>query len=281
MGGSTKGPTDLKSTGVAGSIGGLISKSVPALKPEHRAFVVVSGALTMLLLGIVFVSADTTIAKWATLGVLVIVALDSLLVFLLVRGSAHTDDYTRRRLAADSVNGKWWQLVLVKGADGRTWAEGVTIVNFRLHVQTGSYGLGGDLFDRHGRFRAHWQADAVAIQQLAPVELFYRFSGTSHRRALPDRHTGSVTGIGVFTFEGTDSRKHPALGSGWFSTGDVERLEFDPRCDVYLVRASKEEEAILAKDPRAGESAAREELVAKRFDELANRYGAVVRSRED
>jgi len=136
--------------------------------------------------------------------------------------------------------------------------------------------LSGELFDSHGKPCAHWSARAVAIQQLEPLELFYSFQGTSHRKTLPTRHTGPVTGIGVFAFQGTDSGKPPRLGSGWFATGDTERAEFDPRNDVYLERLSREDNAILRKT-RGGDSSAREHLIAKRFRELASRYNAANR----
>jgi len=117
-----------KTAGIASSIDHLISKTIPSLDPKYRAFVVVSGALAILLLGVVFISTDPTTAKLATLGILAIVALNSLLVFFLARECVRTDDYTRRRRAAESVNGKWWQLVVENGNEGRPSADGVDIV---------------------------------------------------------------------------------------------------------------------------------------------------------
>lgn len=46
-----------------GIIGKLVTENVPALRPDHRAFVVVNGVLAALLLGVLLFSKDIATAK--------------------------------------------------------------------------------------------------------------------------------------------------------------------------------------------------------------------------
>lgn len=264
------------------SIRGLVSDSLPALRPEHRAFIVGNGVLAILLLGVVVFSTDATTTKWATAGTLVAVSLNSIFVFLLSRARQRarpTGDYERRRQSANSVNGDWWQVILVSGDRGEIFVEGLTVVNIRLYVPEGSYGLDGELFDETGKSRAQWRAEAVAIYSLAPVELFYRFAGYSFRGPVLKDPTGDVTGIGVFTFEDSGGGKVSVRGSGWFATGYVEKLVFGRRRDVRLVRVTPSEKRIL--DGQTGEEdlSSRERLISDRYRALASRYGTTIGSR--
>ena len=278
-----QGRTDPGEQGSAKSpisaIGSLVTESIPSLRPEHRALVVVSGVLALLLLGVLLLSQDSATAKWATAGTLVLFALNSVLVFLLSssrqRGKQE-GDYDRRRRAADSVNGPWWQLILVKSDDGDIVAEGLTVVNIKLRVDVGSYGVDGELFDEHGKSQAQWRAEAVAIKSLAPVELFYRFSGYSFRGPVLKDPTGPVTGIGVFAFEDGDGKLPSSQGSGWYATGDVETLRFGKRRDVRLVRVTDSERERLEETGDTGRSDSREQLIQDRYRLLGTRYGAVL-----
>ena len=69
--------------GASGGIVSLITKNVPALRPDHRSFVVVNGVLALVLLGVLLSSPDVTTVKWLTAGTLVYFALNSALLFLL------------------------------------------------------------------------------------------------------------------------------------------------------------------------------------------------------
>src|SRR5690349_7461804 len=69
------------------SIRGLISDNLGRVRPEHRAFVLVNGLLALRLLGVLVASKDIATAKWATLGTLVLVALNMAFVFALSRSS--------------------------------------------------------------------------------------------------------------------------------------------------------------------------------------------------
>jgi hypothetical protein len=273
-----------KKEGAVGSIRGLVSDNIPALRPEHRAFVVVNGVLAILLLGVLLFSADAATAKWATAGTLALFALNSILVFLLSRGrqrTRQTGDYERRRQAAESVNGDWWQIILVSGEHGDILVEGLTIVNIRLYVAIGSYGLDGEFFDEKGKSRAQWRAEAVAIKALTPLELFYRFAGYTFRSPTLSDPSGDVTGIGVFTFEASGDGEASVRGSGWFATGHLEKLEFGKRRDVRLVRVTESEKEALDGKGIGTDSSVREQLIEERYRILANRYGTVTGSRWD
>jgi hypothetical protein len=230
----------------------------------------------MLLLSVVLFSTDLTVAKWITAGSLIVVALNSILQYRLSQGaqrSPQAGDFGRRQLAAQSVNGRWWQVILVRTDDGEQLVEGLTIVDIRLSVPIGRYELDGELFDSNGRSRAHWSADAVAMEQLAPVQLFYRFRGVSFRGPIMSDPTGAVTGIGVFSFEGSGDVEQSLHGSGWFATGDVERLVFGKRRDVRLARVREAESEVL--DGADGDASnTREQLIASRFRSLGERYGS-------
>jgi hypothetical protein len=179
----------------------------------------------------------------------------------------------RRRVAAESVNGKWWQVILVRNDDGELIVEGLTIIDIRLSVPIGRYELDGELFDVNGKSRAHWSSDAVAMEQLAPVHLFYRFHGVSFRGPVLRDPTGAVTGIGVFSFEGSGDVELSVQGSGWFATGQVEQLDFGRRRDVRLARVQEGELEIL-EGAGNGDSRARGQLIAGRFRSLGERYGS-------
>jgi hypothetical protein len=262
------------------SIRGLISDNLGRVRPEHRAFVLVNGVLALFLLGVLLASRDVATAKWATLGTLVLVALNMAFVFVLSRSRQRQQpegDYGRRRQAAESVNGDWWQVILVSGNSGEILVEGLTVVSIRLNVSTGSYGLDGELFDEHGKSRAQWRAEAVAIKALAPVELFYRFAGFSFRGPVLSDPTGDVTGVGVFTFDPAEAgAETSARGSGWFATGHVEKLQFGRRRDVRLIRVKPDEQAVLDGTVGATNSRDRQALIAQRYVDLASRYGSAV-----
>ena len=286
-------PSDERTKGdsLAASLRGIVTDNVPDLRIDHRALVIVNAVLVILLLGVVIFSTDATSVKWATGGTLIVFGVNSILVFLLSRSSQRADqaaqrvtqeaatrtpgDYERRRKAAESVNGDWWQIILYRDDQGKIVAEGLTIVNIRLYVDGGSYGLDGELFTEAGKSRAKWRADAVAIKNLAPLELFYRFQGFSFRVPVAsDPSTGDVTGIGVFSFVDAGSGKASISGDGWFATGHVERLEFGRRRDVHLCRVTEGESEILDGDRNSDDSTAREHLIANRYLVFAERYGA-------
>jgi hypothetical protein len=267
------------------SIRGLVTDNLGKVRPEHRAFVLVNGVLALFLLGVLAASRDVATAKWATLGTLVLLALNMAFVFFLSRSRQSKKpegDYDRRRQAAESVNGDWWQVILVSGDSGEILVEGLTIVNIRLNVSVGSYGLDGELFDEQGKSRAQWRAEAVAIKTLAPVELFYRFAGFSFRGPVLSDPTGDVTGIGVFTFDPAEAgTQTSARGSGWFATGYVEKLTFGRRRDVRLIRVKPDEQAVLDGTVGAADSSDRQALIAQRYFDLASRYGTAIGQRPD
>lgn len=245
----------------------LVSENIRALSLDHRAFVVVNGVLAVLLLGVVLFAKDIATAKWATAGILPLFALNSVLVYLLARGKQRlrqVGDYDRRRKAADSVNGRWWQIILVRH-NGEIQVEGLTIVDISLLVDVGYYGLGGELFDERGKSVAKWQAEAVAFKTLAPVELFYRFGGYTFRPPVLKHPTGDVTGIGTFTFDDAGDAKPAVRGSGWFASGDVEKLKFEGRREVRLFRINRDDGKLLEVNVDDPDSTARERLIAKRY----------------
>ena len=260
----------------------LITKNVPALRPDHRSFVVVNGVLALVLLGVLLSSPDVTTVKWLTAGTLVYFALNSALLFLLAREKQKVraeGDYDRRRRAAESVNGNWWQAILVKGDNGEIFIEGLTIVNIRLLVDVGAYELDGELFDEAGKSRATWRAEAVAFKTLTPVELFYRFVGYSFRGPVLSDPTGDVTGIGVFTFEFNPNGQASERAEGWFATGYVEKLTFGRRRNVRLVRVSNTDQEILDGKGFNDEAPEREQLIAGRYATLAKRYATGIGTR--
>jgi hypothetical protein len=93
-----------------GGIRGIVSDNIPAIAPQQRAFVVVSGVLAMVLLAVALVATDLTVAKWIVAGTIIVVALNSLLQFRLSQGTQRS-----RRLRAAKGRGRVGQRQVVAG----------------------------------------------------------------------------------------------------------------------------------------------------------------------
>ncbi len=220
------------SSGVTAYIG----KVLPMIAENSRSLVVVAGLLAITLVGALTVPnlptrLGTTLAAGAGFLLLIVIVL----LYLLAREAARPvvgQDPAQARQALTAINGHWWQLV------ENDTAPGLSLLHIQLSTLPGRHHMAGEKWQPSGKPMAYWSSRAVAIQGLEPFKLFYIWEGGyyEHRRdaGTGQVSTGQVSGIGTFLFPNASTIR----GTGWFTTGNVDELDFDEHSSVILRRAS-------------------------------------------
>lgn len=174
--------------------------------------------------------------------VVTVVAVVLLLALVYSRGSQYSGMEARlnsENAAARAINGHWWQIVRTDDHPGLTYiAIGISSVAERSAIV-------GRTYDHEGKIKATFSSDAVAIRTTSPIEIFYMWTGT----VMEDRKTPLVFGLGRFRFDSVGHEDRPLFGSGMFTRGSKNQMEFDPPRPVEMRRFSEEEERRLNDNP--------------------------------
>jgi hypothetical protein len=171
-----------------------------------------------------------------------VIAVILLLVLVYIRGSRYSGMEARlnsENAAARAVNGHWWQIVRTDDHPGLTYiAIGISGVAERSAIV-------GRTYDYKGIIEATFSSDAVAIRTTSPIEIFYMWTGT----VMEDKVTPLVFGIGRFRFDSVGHEDRPQFGSGMFTRGSKNLMEFESPRPVEMRRFTPEEEARLNENP--------------------------------
>lgn len=235
---------------------GIVSKNLETIAEQARAFVLLVAILVGLAVAVAL-AVDDQAVRIVVLCLAFVVALAiSYLLYRITRASARGGegvDHAALGKALALVNGLWWQLVV---HDAR---PGLTVVNVDLSVLPDRHRLSGTKYAPDGKEMASWKSRAVGLMEVDPVEVFYYWRGGNAGEA------GSVSGVGFFDFPSDDAPSD--AGTGWFTTGDVEKGDFSESSKVHLRRISGEDKATLA---AGGEGA--QSLIRQRYREWAGAY---------
>lgn len=221
----------------------LINKQNLALLHERDRAVIMGVGLIMSMAGtaIVTLGKDNPEAIVA-FAVATVVAVILLLVLIYVRGNRYSGMEARlnsENAAARAVNGHWWQIVRTDDHPGLTYvAIGISSVAERSAIV-------GRTYDHKGKIVATFSSDAVAIRTTSPIEIFYMWTGT----VMKDRKNPLVFGLGRFRFDSVGHEDRPLFGSGMFTRGSKNLMEFESSRPVEMRRFTPEEEARLNEKP--------------------------------
>jgi hypothetical protein len=214
----------------------LVSKNLEKIAVQSRALVVVAGIVAIVAIGLVVV-VDDQVGRVVGLGVfLALMLVVTILLYLTSRatgGGGENTDHAAVAGAVSSVNGRWWQLVV------NDQTPGLSVIDIDLSVLPNRHRLRGTKYTPQGTAMATWKSRAVGLMSIEPVEVFYYWRGAYSDAA------GAVSGIGLFEFDfSADARAD--RGTGWFTTGDVERGDFSRSSKVHLRPVDAQELPILS-----------------------------------
>ena len=221
----------------------LISKQNLALLHKRDRTVIMGVGLVMSMAGtaIVTLGKDNPEAIVA-FAVATVVAVILLLVLVYIRGSRYSGVEARlntENAAARAINGHWWQIVRTDDHPGLTYiAIGISGVAERSAIV-------GRTYNHKGKIEATFSSDAVAIRTTSPIETFYMWTGT----VMEDIKTPLVFGVGRFRFDSVGHEDRPLFGSGMFTRGSKNQMEFESPRPVEMRRFTLDEEAKLGKKP--------------------------------
>ena len=126
------------------------------------------------------------------------------------------------------VVGNWWQLVR-HGNDNL-----IAFVEIHYSEKERLLKLEGRAFTPTGAPHSMFWSTSAALN-VATLDMHYFWVGT-HRKASDDH-----SGVGYIRFTVSDNSENADGGTGWFTTGDVERALVTDRKKVEYRRASQEE----------------------------------------
>ena len=221
----------------------LINKQNLALLHKRDRAVIMGVGLVLSMAGtaIVTLGKDNPEAIVA-FAVATVVAVILLLILVYIRGSRYSGMEVRlnsENAAARAVNGHWWQIVRTDDHPGLTYvAIGISGVAERSAMV-------GRTYNYKGKIEATFSSDAVAIRTTSPIEIFYMWTGT----VMKDKKTPLVFGLGRFRFDSVGHEDRPLFGSGMFTRGSKNLMEFEPPRPVEMRRFTLEEEARLNEKP--------------------------------
>jgi hypothetical protein len=238
-----KSSKELKGTAKPSVTDPLINTQNLALLHKRDRAIIMGVGLVMSMAGTAIVtlgkSNPTEIVAFAVLTVVAVVAL---LVLVYLRGSRYSGMETRlnsENAAARAINGHWWQIVHTDDHPGLTYiAIGISGVAERSAMV-------GRTYDYKGNIEATFSSDAVAIRTTSPIEIFYMWTGT----VMKNKKTPLVFGVGRFRFDSVGHEDRPVFGSGMFTRGSKNQMEFEPARPVEMRRLTPEEEARLIDKP--------------------------------
>lgn len=221
----------------------LVNEQNLALLQKRDRTVIMGVGLLLSLAGTTIVTLGKenpeAVVGFAIVAVLAIIAL---LVLVYYRGSRHSGMEARlnsENAAARAVNGHWWQIVRTEDHPGLAYiAIGISGIAERSAMV-------GRTYDSKGRIVATFSSDAVAIRTTSPIEIFYLWTGT----VMEDGETPLVFGIGRFRFDSVGHEDHPLFGSGMFTRGSRNQMEFERPRPVEMRRFTPKEEAQINERP--------------------------------
>jgi len=236
----------------------LINKQNLALLHTRDRTVIMAVGLLMSMAGTAIVTlGKNNPVEIVAFAVITVFAVLLLLALVYLRGSQYSGMEARlnsENAAANAINGNWWQIVRTDDHPGLTYvAIGISSVAERSAMV-------GRTYDHNGKIKATFSSDAVAIRTTSPIEIFYMWTGT----VMEEKETPLVFGLGRFRFDSVGHEDRPLFGSGMFTRGSRNQMEFDPPRPVEMRRFSKKEEAMLNENPEALDQLATEAY--KQFD---------------
>jgi hypothetical protein len=236
----------------------LINKQNLALLHTRDRTVIMAVGLLMSMAGTAIVTlGKNNPVEIVAFAVITVFAVLLLLALVYLRGSQYSGMEARlnsENAAANAINGNWWQIVRTDDHPGLTYvAIGISSVAERSAMV-------GRTYDHDGKIKATFSSDAVAIRTTSPIEIFYMWTGT----VMEEKETPLVFGLGRFRFDSVGHEDRPLFGSGMFTRGSRNQMEFDPPRPVEMRRFSKKEEAMLKENPEALDQLATEAY--KQFD---------------
>ena len=216
----------------------LVTQSLPLVARHSRALVVVVGVLALLAIALSQTSPASPF--WVRpLGVFLPLGGIFLIVFFLYRLARESTgsevegaDFDAIRAAVATVNGPWWQIVV------NDRSPGISFIHVQLSPLPGRHELSGDKYNREGTPFARWWSRAVALQDIQQIKLAYLWEGSYTKKA------GNVSGLGTFEFQshgGVVAR----TGGGWFTTGNIDKLDFAIASSILLRRPTAEQVTIM------------------------------------
>jgi len=236
-----------KSSGLEGSAkpsitDPLINKQNLALLHKRDRTLIMGVGLVMSIAGTAVVNIEGRPDLIVGFALATIVAVILLLGLVYFRGSRYSGMEARlnsENAAARAVNGHWWQIVRTDDHPGLTYiAIGISGVAERSAIV-------GRTYDHRGRIEATFSSDAVAIRTTSPIEIFYMWAGT----VMQNKKSPLVFGLGRFRFDSVGHEDRPLFGSGMFTRGSKNQMEFESARPVEMRRFTQEEEARLDEKP--------------------------------
>lgn len=225
-----------------GPVGQIINaENLVLLRKSDRFVILAAGLVVVGALGaIASVPGEPVVAIVLALASMVVVAgLVGLVHFRSVTHGDREADLQIQAAAAQAVNGEWWQLV---PADDH---PGLSYVAISLSEISERHAIHGITFDEHGKRRARFSSDVVAVKSAYPIEIYYLWRGTPIGKS--DR--GIVSGLGRYRFDSVGKEMHPMEAEGMFTRGTPTEWEFGKPSVVEMFRLSDAECARLNADP--------------------------------
>jgi len=220
----------------------LINKQNLALLHKRDRTLIMGVGLVMSIAGTAVVNLEDRPDLIVDFALATIAAVILLLGLVYFRGSHYSGMEARlnsENAAARAVNGHWWQIVHTDDHPGLTYiAIGISGVAERSAIV-------GRTYDHKGAIEATFSSDAVAIRTTSPIEIFYIWAGT----VMGNKESPLVFGLGRFRFDSVGHEDRPLFGSGMFTRGSKNQMEFESARPVEMRRFTQEEEARLCEKP--------------------------------
>lgn len=133
----------------------------------------------------------------------------------------------------DAVQGDWWQFIR-----SEEYENAVGFVQIDYSTTEYQLNLEGESFSSDGSPYAHFYSISGSVNA-ATLDLYYFWSG-DHARSDED-----FSGIGFVHFSSSTEGGRVDRGTGWFTTGNIDRLHLTARRKVEMRRATAEESAAM------------------------------------
>jgi len=128
----------------------------------------------------------------------------------------------------EAVQGDWWQLVRSE------YENAVSFVQIGYSTPEYQLDLEGESFAADGTPYAHFYSVSGSVNA-ATLDLYYFWKG-DHARSDDD-----FSGVGFVHFSSSMKEGRVDRGTGWFTSGNIDRVDVTARRKVEMRRASAEE----------------------------------------
>lgn len=156
----------------------------------------------------------------------------------------------------EQLVGVWWEL-LRHGGDN---ALGLIKISYAEQEQ--QIKLNGSAFTAEGAVHARFWSSAVALNA-AKLHLHYFWQGDENQS------DENFSGVGYIRFTRSAEDRQVDRGTGWFTTGDIDRANVTDKKKVEFRRASEEESHVMSSTDRQ----AIQRLVSSVYSRWASRPG--------